>query len=145
MAHRTFAGVTVGESIDHGTVTVDREEILGFGGRYDPLAIHTDPAAAAESPFGGIVASGIHTFALTQPPVVEAVHGDSDVIAAGHVESLRFPAPVRSDGTLAVELEILDERPSAGNDARGVVTARRTATVGDEVVLEMRNETVWAR
>jgi len=145
MPHRAFADVAVGESIDCGTVGVDREEIVAFGEQYDPLAIHTDPGAAAESPFGGIVASGIHTFALTQPPVVEAFYGASDVIAAGHVESLRFPAPVRPDDTLAVELEILAKRPSAGNDARGVVTARRTATVGDDVVLEMRNETVWAR
>jgi acyl dehydratase len=109
VAHRTFGGVTVDESIDRGTVTVDREELLGFGGRYDPLASHTDPAAAAEPPFGGIVASGIHTFVLTQPPVVEALYVDSDVIAAGRVESLRFPAPVRPDDTLAGDLEMRDE------------------------------------
>ncbi len=145
MTYRTFAGVTVGESIDCGAVTVDREEIVTFGERYDPLEIHTDPVAAADSPFGDIIASGIHTFALTQSPVVETFYGDSDVIAAGHIEDLRFPTPVRPDDTLAVELEILDKRPSAGNDARGVVTARRTAAVEGEAVLEMRNETVWAR
>lgn len=77
MTHRTFAGATVGESIDRGAVTVDRE--------------------------------GIHTFALTQSPVVETFYGDSDVIAAGHIEALRFPTPVCPDDTLAVELERRNE------------------------------------
>ena len=41
--------------------------------------------------------------------VVETFYGDSDVIAAGHVEALRFPTPVCPDDTLAVELERRNE------------------------------------
>lgn len=142
---RRFEDVRPGESIDCGTASVTREEILSFGARYDPLAIHTDPEAAADSPFGGLIASGIQTFALTQPPVVEAFYGDSDMIASGGIEKLRFPAPVRPDDTLAVSLDVIDTRVSDRNDGRGVVTTRRTATVGGETVLELRNETVWKR
>lgn len=145
MTHRTFEDVTVGETVDCGTATVTREEITSFAEEYDPLAIHVDPAAAAESPFGGLIASGIHTFGLTQPLVVDHFYGDSDLIAAGHVEDLRFPAPVRPGAALRVTLEIEDKRPSASDERRGVVTARRTATVGDDLVLSLRNHTIWRR
>ncbi|MFB6172495.1 MAG: MaoC/PaaZ C-terminal domain-containing protein [Haloarculaceae archaeon] len=144
MSHRTFASVTVGETIDCGTTTVTREEIVSFAERYDPLAIHVDPDAAAASPFGDVIASGIHTFALTQPPVVEHFYGDSDLIAAGHVDEMRLPAPVRPGDALAVELAIEDKRVSERDD-RGIVTTRRTATVDGETVFSLRNNTVWHR
>ena len=138
---RTFQDVTVGETVDCGTVSVDRESILAFAREFDPLAMHADPEAAVDSPFGGLIASGIHTFALTQRPVVEAFYGDSDLVAARHIEEVRLPAPVRPGDTLRVELEVLDkEVPESG---RGLVTTRRTATVDDETVFEMRNRTVW--
>ena len=145
MSHRTFEDVTVGETIDCGTTSVTRSEIIEFGEKHDPLSIHTDPDAAAASPFGDVVASGIHTFALTQPLAVECFYGDSDLVASGHIESIRMPAPVRPGDTLSVTLEVLDKRVSAESDGRGVVTTRRTATVDGKSVLEMRNETVWRR
>ncbi|MFC4543291.1 MaoC/PaaZ C-terminal domain-containing protein [Halosolutus amylolyticus] len=145
MSHRTFDDVIVGETIDCGTNAVTRAEITSFAGEYDPLAIHVDAEAATASPFGGLIASGIHTFGLTQPPVVDHFYGDSDLIAAGRMEELWFPAPVRPGDTLHVTLEIEDKRVSETNDERGVVTARRTATVDDELVLSLRNHTIWRR
>lgn len=145
MHHRTFADVTVGEVIDCGTNSVTREEIIAFAEEHDPLGIHTDPDSAAESPFGGVIASGIHTFALTQPPVVKHFYGDSDMIAAGRLEELRLPTPVNPGDTLAVSLSIEDKRASETSDSRGIVTTRRTATVDGETVFSLRNHTVWER
>lgn len=135
--------MTVGETIDCGTTTVTREEILSFAREFDPLAMHADPGAVADSTFGGLIASGIHTFALTQPRVVECFYGDSDLVAAMHIQDVRLPAPVRPGDTLHVELEILDK--SVAENGRGLVTTRRTATVDDELVFDMRNRTVWER
>lgn len=145
MSHRTFADVTVGETIDCGTTSVTREEILDFGRTYDPLAIHTDPEAAADSPFGGLIASGIHTFALTQPLVIQHFYGDSDFIVAGSIDELRLPAPVRPDDTLYVTLNVEDKRVSESNDRRGIITMRRLATVDSQPVFEMQNNTIWER
>jgi acyl dehydratase len=145
MTHRTFADVTVGETIDCGTNSATREDVVAFAEEHDPLGIHIDPDAAADSPFGGLIASGIHTFALTQPPVVEHFYGDSDLIAAGHLEEMRLPAPVRPGDTLHVTLDIVDKRRSENNDGRGIVTTHRTATVDDELVFSLRNHTVWQR
>ena len=143
MPNRTFDGVTVGETIDCGTTTVTREELLSFAREFDPLAMHADPEAAADSPFGGLIASGIHTFALTQPRVVEHFYGGSDLVAAKHIQDIRFPAPVRPGDTLRVELEILDKEVS--ESGQGLVTTRRTAHVDDDLVFELRNRTVWER
>jgi len=145
MSHRTFEGLTVGETIDCGTRSVSREEIVTFAEEHDPLGIHTDEAAAAESPFGDIIASGIHTFALTQRPVVEHFYGDSDLVAAGHIEEMRLPAPLRPGDTMAVTLEIADKRRSKRNEQRGIVTTNREATVDGEVVFALVNRTIWTR
>lgn len=143
MSHRTFEDLTAGETIDCGTTTVTQEDIVSFAGEFDPLDIHVDPEVAADSPFGGLIASGIHTFALTQPLVVEAFYGDSDLVAARHIEDVRLPAPVRPDDTLHVELEILKKDITEGG--KGLVATRRTATVDGDTVFDMHNETVWSR
>jgi len=145
MSHRTYDDVTVGEHIDCGTNSVTEADIVRFGEEFDPLGIHVDPEAAADSPFGGLIASGIHTFALTQPPVVASFYRNSDLVAAGHIEELRLPAPVRPDDTLSVTLDIEDKRPSERNERRGIVTTRRRATVDDRTVLDLRNHTIWER
>jgi acyl dehydratase len=145
MSHRTFADVTVGETIDCGTNAATREEMIAFAQEHDPLGMHVDPDVATDTPFGDLIASGIHTFALTQPPVVEHFYSDSDLVAAGHMEELRLPAPVYPDDTLSVSLEIVDKRVSKNNDRRGVVTTRRTATVDCETVFSLLNHTVWER
>jgi acyl dehydratase len=145
MSHRTFADVTVGETIDCGTNAATREEMIAFAQEHDPLGMHVDPDSATDTPFGGLIASGIHTFALTQPPVVAHFYGESDLVAAGHMEELRLPAPVHPDDTLSVSLEIVDKRVSENNDRRGVVTTRRTATVDSETVFSLLNHTVWQR
>lgn len=145
MSHRTFADLATGETIDCGRRSVTREEIISFAEEYDPLAIHTDPEAATASPFGGVIASGIHTFALTQPLVVEALYGDSDIVASRNIEDLEFHAPVRPRDTLHVAVEIEDKRVSSADAERGLLTTRRTATVEDEPVLTFRNRTVWRR
>ena len=143
MANRTFDDVTVGETIDCGTTTVSRDDVLSFAREFDPLAMHADPDAAADSPFGGLIASGIHTFALTQPRVVEHFYGDSDLVAAKHIQDVRLPAPVRPGDALHVELEVLEKAVS--ENGRGLVTTRRTARVDGDLVFEMRNCTVWER
>lgn len=145
MSHRTFEDVTVGEQIDCGTNAVSEADIVRFAEEFDPLGIHVDPERAAASHFGGLIASSIHTFALTQPPVVEHFYGDSDLIAAGHIEEFRLPAPVRPGDTLAVTLDVEDKRRSERNERRGVVISRRRATVDDRTVLDLRNHTIWER
>jgi len=54
----------VGDSIELGRHTFTEEEMLDFGRRFDPQPFHADPAAAKESFFGGLIASGWLTCAI---------------------------------------------------------------------------------
>ena len=137
--------MSVDTSIDCGTTSVTREEIIDYGTKHDPLLIHTDPERTTDSPFEDVVASGLHTFALTQPLVVKHFYYDSDLVASVQIDGLRFPTPVYPDDTLAVSLHIEDKRVSESNNRRGILTTSRIATVDDETVLSLQNNTIWER
>jgi acyl dehydratase len=47
-----------------GTIAVEADELIAFAKRFDPQAMHTDPEAAKNTPFGGLIASGWHTAGL---------------------------------------------------------------------------------
>ena len=60
-----FEDLAVGQTFGTGTVTVEPEEVKAFAAEFDPQPFHLDEDAARGSPFGGLVASGWHTAALT--------------------------------------------------------------------------------
>ena len=53
----------IGEKTDIGHYAFTEERILSFARRFDPQRFHVDTAAAKESLFGGLCASGWHTSA----------------------------------------------------------------------------------
>ena len=55
---RYFEDYCVGEVAEFGDYHITSEEIIDFAKRYDPQLFHTDPEAAKQSSFGGLVASG---------------------------------------------------------------------------------------
>lgn len=55
----------VGQTMEFGGQTVQREAVLEFARQFDPQPFHVDEDAAKESLFGGLCASGWHTCAMT--------------------------------------------------------------------------------
>lgn len=119
--------------------SVDAAAIKAFAERYDPQPQHIDEAAAARGFFGGLIASGWHTGALTMrllvtgglPPI------EGGTIGTG-VERISWPRPVRPGDRLSVETEILECRPSRSKPAFGLVRFRaRTLNQKHEMVQEM--------
>lgn len=51
-----FAEFHAGQVLTAGPYTVTEDEVLGFATSYDPQWFHTDPAAAQEGRFGGLIA-----------------------------------------------------------------------------------------
>jgi len=145
MTTRRFEDLVVGDRLDCGITSASAAEMIAFAEQFDPLAMHVDEAAARETAFEGLIASGIHTFALTQPPVVEHLYGDSALLASAGMQDLQFPAPLRPDEAVAVTVDVLDKRVSERTPERGVLTTRRRGTVGDKTVLSLENDTVWHR
>ena len=62
--------LTVGQRFASGTHTMDAAEMQRFAADYDPQPFHLDDAAARDTLFGGLVASGWHTAATTMRLIV---------------------------------------------------------------------------
>ena len=55
----------VGDEFRSPGITLTETQIIDFALTFDPQPIHVDTTAAATGPFGGLIASGFHTAALT--------------------------------------------------------------------------------
>ena len=103
---------------------VTEEEILEMGRRWDPQPFHTDPEAAAASPFGGLVASTVHLFAISVK-----IGMDNEPTAAVSnlaMTNLVNHAPARPGDQLRFGLTVIDRRLSKSRPGEGVVTFRGT-------------------
>ena len=60
-----FEDLPVGRRFITASVRLDVEAIKAFAASFDPQPFHLDEEAAKKSFFGGLVASGWHTAALT--------------------------------------------------------------------------------
>ncbi len=89
----------VGTEFQLGTHHVDEAEIIAFAELWDPQAMHIDPAAAKEGPFGEVIASGLHTLGVYQKLMIPVF---TDRVAAGVGRGLttRFRRPVRPGSVL---------------------------------------------
>ena len=119
-----FEDMTAGSKLDLGTRTVTEAEIIAFARDFDPQPFHVDAPAAAQSPFGGIIASGWHTCALTMRLLVENLLLRSASLGSPGVEQIRWTKPVRPGDTLHARVHVLEVRPSASKPDRGTVKIR---------------------
>jgi acyl dehydratase len=132
-----FEDLTVGQTFHSGSVTVELDDIKAFAGQFDPQPFHLDEAAAATSFFGGLVASGWHTAALTMRLIVTSALKISGGSIGMGVDQIRWPRPVRPGDRLRVESEVIEMRPSRSNPERGIVKMRsKTLNQNGEMVME---------
>jgi len=118
---RYFEDFSAGETIELEPVTVTEAEIVEFARRYDPQPFHIDAEAAAQSAFGGLIASGWHTAALFMSTFVGSILADSASMGSPGIEELRWTAPVRPGDTLTGRVTIADVQPSSKRADRGTV------------------------
>jgi acyl dehydratase len=136
----------VGSVTELGSVVVDRDELLAFAERFDPQLMHTDDAAAARLPFGGIIASGWHTGSMWMRLYVDSVLRDVANLGGLGIDELRFPAPVRAGDSLTGAVEVLETRPSPRKPDRGTMVVRGTLhNQHGELVFSLRSATRVAR
>jgi len=132
--------LAVGQRFPFGTYRMEEAEIIEFATRYDPLYIHIDPEAAAKGPFGGLIASGLHTMAVYQRLIAEAMWSKVAGIAGKRFE-IDLQRPVRPGTVLTGEAEIesIAIRPER-NDA--LMTIRAVVTDGSKPMLSLRLESL---
>ena len=132
---RYFEDYEPGAVYDCGSVVVSEAEVIAFAERYDPQFFHTDPAAAKDSMFGGLIASGWHTASMMMRQLVDHYLSSVASLASPGVDELRWLAPVRPGDTLRVQATVKDARVSKSNPARGVVTGYIEVVNQDGVVV----------
>jgi acyl dehydratase len=138
-----FEDLTVGETTEFGTYEVTADEMTSFAEEYDPQPFHTDPDAAAESPFGGLVASGWHTASMTMRLLVDNHLSEGATRGALGVDDLRWRRPVRPGDELAVRTEIVDK--ADWDDENGLVSVGITTEADDQEVLTMVGLVLYER
>lgn len=106
--------LVLGMPYQAGSHFVSDEEIIEFALQWDPLPMHIDREAASRGPFGGLIASGIHSFGIFQRLAVRNVYQDWAIIAGRRIQELEFPKPVRAGATLSgfVTVDSVDPRGS---------------------------------
>ena len=136
MDTRYLDDLAVGQKFSTPGVTLSEAEIIDFAWRYDPQSFHLDAHAAAESPYGGLIASGFQSLAICFRLFIQSgVFAESSLGSPG-IDELRWLAPVRPGDTLHSEIEVLEVRPSRSKPDRGIARLQYQASnQRQEVVL----------
>jgi acyl dehydratase len=116
---RYWEDLVEGERFSCGPVVFDREGIVAFGKRYDPLPFHVEGDAARRSIFGDVIASALHTMSACTRVVVDA-HGEIAILSGLSIDEVRAPLPVRPGDVLTVEARWDGLRRSRSNPDRGI-------------------------
>lgn len=138
-APRYFEDYVVGAAHEFGSIAVEEAEVISFARRFDPQPFHTDPEAAKESIFGGLIASGWHTASLMMRLVVEHYLASPSSIGSPGVDELRWLRPVRPGDTLSIRATILETTRSRSKPDRGLVrTLIEVLNQDREVVMNLK-------
>jgi acyl dehydratase len=121
-------------------ITVTESMIIDFALAYDPQPFHLDAEAAAQTHFGGLIASGIQTLALGFRAFLQLGVFRACGMGSPGLEELRWLRPVRPGDTLQSDAEIVEVRPSRSKPDRGLlVLSFKIRNQRGEDVLTMRN------
>jgi acyl dehydratase len=135
-----------GQAFGSGRLKVTEERIKSFAAEFDPQAAHLDDAAARETIFRGLAASGWHTAAMTMRLFVESEFKPAGGIVGAGFDEFKWPKPVRPGDELHLKIEVLEVRPSKSRPDQGIAKVRTTTlnqndepvqvSVGNLVVLK---------
>jgi acyl dehydratase len=111
----------VGEVHQIGEKRIDKDEIIAFAKQFDPQPFHVDEAAAKDSTFGGLIASGWHTCALVMRMMCDSYLLDSASLGSPGVDNVKWIKPVRPGDTIRAQRTVLEVRISKSKPGVGIV------------------------
>lgn len=111
---RYWPDIRPGETFATRCITIGKQDILEFAAEFDPQPYHLDSAAADESIFGGLCASGWHVTALMMRLLTDTFTGQHiALLGSNGVSRLRWRRPVFADDTLSARITVRDCSPAA--------------------------------
>ena len=113
MSIRYYEDFKVGDRFTSAGLTMTESAIIDFARQWDPQPFHTDAEFAKKWTFGGLIASGLHTMAVTLRLWLDQGVFRSCSLGSPGIGEVQFPRPVRPGDTLRVitditELQALD-------------------------------------
>ena len=133
-----FEDFTPGREFRTDGATITEAQILDFALAFDPQPFHLDVEAAKQSIFGGLIASGFHTMALTFRLFAQTRALAAGSLGSPGVDELRWLRPVRPRDTLRAVVRVAEQRPSTSKPDRGIVRLQwTTLNQAGEPVLTM--------
>lgn len=133
---RYWEDLEEGARLDCRPFMLTLPEIVEFARQYDPQFFHIDALAAAESRFGGIIASSLQTLSCCTRVLVDA-QGKLAVLSGLSMERVLLPNPVRPEDQLSIDARWAGLRRSRSKPDRGIATIRfKVSNQRKEVVLE---------
>ena len=118
---RHFEDYVAGAVHEFGAIAVEEADMIAFAKRYDPQIFHTDPEAAKNTLYGGLIASGWLTSGLMMR--LYSDHYLSHIASLGSpgVDELRWLKPVRPGDVLSLRVTVLETNRSRSKPDRGIV------------------------
>ncbi len=139
MTPRYFEDYKVGDTISSPALTITEADIVEFAKVYDPQPFHLDAKAAAESQFGGLIASGWQVVALSFSLLVRDGFLKDTGMGSPGIEELKWLRPVRPGDTIRTEATVVAVAPSTTRSDRGYVTVEFSVfNQRDEIVTTYR-------
>ena len=141
-----FEDIEIGEREELGSHTFGADEIRRFASAFDPQPFHMDEAAAANSHFGGLVASGWHTAAVWMRLMVryrerllrDAAASGAPLPRLGPspgFDALKWLKPVHAGETITFSSQVIAKKELSRRPEWGLVTSLNEGrNAGGEVV-----------
>jgi acyl dehydratase len=127
-APRYWDDYEIGQKFDLGSTSFTADEIVDFARQYDPQSFHVDAAAARQSMFGGLIASGWHVTAKLMRLFVDNYVDQRTALGSPGVDEVRWLKPVRPGDTLSASVECAGKVPSKSRPEMGIVHEQWHAT-----------------
>jgi|SRR5579862_2490325 len=146
MTFRYFEDFPPGEAVELGSRVLTEADIIAFAQEYDPQIFHTDPLAARQSRFGGLVASGWHSCCVFMRLFVDGLMRESSALAGLGFDDIRWLQAVRPGDRLSARATVLEAAPSRSKRDRGFVKhACELSNQHGEPVMTMQALALFAR
>lgn len=128
MASYYYEDFKIGDEWTYDAWVIEEAPLVEFATRYDPQPMHTDAAAAAEGPYGGLIASGWQTALNCVSPFLNDVMKNTAGLASPGFEVFQWLKPVHADAPVVPRTKVLDKRLSNSKPDLGLVKFRFTGT-----------------
>uniref|UniRef100_UPI003F498410 MaoC/PaaZ C-terminal domain-containing protein n=1 Tax=Ensifer adhaerens TaxID=106592 RepID=UPI003F498410 len=111
-----------GDSFKTSPLAVSSDEIIEFATLWDPQPFHLSAEAGKQTPFGGLIGSGLQSLCTMVKLGVESGFLTRDAIAGLAIESLRFRSPLQPGMQVYAEFAVKAARQSAKDPSRTIAT-----------------------